>query len=142
MSTKYTAVVHFDGGCAPNPGQKYGSYSICFDDLFLLEKKRVPFGHGTNNEAEFDACHAALQLLRASALKAAVPETKIAVKLFTDSRIVWNWVNAFPSKSTYKDERRQAMYDRAKKCIDILRAFASFEIEWNSRDVNMEKFGH
>lgn len=142
MSTKYTAVIHFDGGCSPNPGKKYGSFSICFDDLFLLEKKRVAFGVGTNNEAEFDACHAALKLLKASCLKASVAQKQVRAKLFTDSRIVWNWINAFPSKSTYSDERRQAMYDRAKKCIDLLREFGSFEIEWNPRDVNVEKFGH
>lgn len=140
----YKAVIHFDGGCSPNPGQKYGSYSIVFDDLFQLDVKRRQFGHGTNNEAEFEACLGALELLKSSAIKASVPEKQITVEIFTDSRVVFNWLRKFysfnPSKK--EDERRMAMYERAKCCMDILRAFKRFEIQWNSRDVNVEKFGH
>jgi len=141
---KHNVIIHFDGGCSPNPGAKYGSYSLVFDDLFQLQVNRRKFGHGTNNEAEFEALIGALELLKSSCVKASVELNQIALEIFTDSTIVFNWIRKFhtfnPSK--HPEERRMAMYERAKKCMAILMQIHSHEISWNPRDVNVEKFGH
>lgn len=138
------AVIHFDGGCEPNPGSKYGSFSILLDDQFNIQKTRFPLGHGTNNEAEFESLIEALNTLFASASKARVHPKEIEVDVFTDSTIVRNWINSTkvfkPEKC--KDARRVAMGKLAARCVGILSAFRSFRVTWNSREVNVEKFGH
>ena len=47
--------IYFDGGCLGNPGQKYGSFQVLFDGKQIASRSRAEFGHGTNNEAEFNA---------------------------------------------------------------------------------------
>src|SRR5579859_5166032 len=47
--------IHFDGGCLGNPGRKYGSFQVLSDGKKVAGRTRVEFGHGTNNEAEFNA---------------------------------------------------------------------------------------
>lgn len=139
-----TAVIHFDGGCSPNPGQKYGSFSILFDDVFCLELKRFELGYGTNNEAEFEALLKALETLREASIKAGVPMREIDVTIFTDSRIVYNWLQRKQEfdPAQFKEERRRAMAQRASACLVTLNLAGRFQAEWNSRTVNVEKFGH
>lgn len=139
-----SAVMHFDGGCSPNPGAKYGSYSILFDGCFLLQVQRKSFGVGTSNEAEWDALLAALKLLHDSCARAFVLKSRVKVQIFTDSTIVRNWINGFEraNPEKIKNDRRQVMFAYAKNTVELLKAFHSFKIEWNSRDVNVEKFGH
>jgi ribonuclease HI len=137
------SVIHFDGGCSPNPGAKYGSYSIQLGE-FYIERVRFDLGHGTNNEAEFESLLMALKELSKAAFKANVPHDTMSVSIFTDSTIVRNWLQRFerfnPSKC--KNERRLAMSKLAAQCVEMLKYFQSFSIEWNSRDVNVQKFGH
>jgi hypothetical protein len=47
--------IFFDGGCLGNPGQKYGSFQVLLDGRPIASRSRVGFGHGTNNEAEFNS---------------------------------------------------------------------------------------
>lgn len=137
------AVIHFDGGCSPNPGAKYGSYSIQLGE-FNIERVRFDLGHGTNNEAEFESLLMALKELSKASFKASVPHDTICVSIFTDSTIVRNWLQKFerfnPKKR--KDARRLAMSKLAGQCVEMLKYFQSFTIEWNSRTVNVELFGH
>lgn len=46
--------IYFDGGCKPNPGLMYGSYSLVFDGTEMW-RTTEEFGEGTNNVAEFTA---------------------------------------------------------------------------------------
>lgn len=138
------AVIHFDGGCSPNPGHKYGSFSIVFDDQFAVEKKRFPLGWGTCNEAEFETLLEALGQLSQMAANAAVEHRSLELSVFTDSTIVRNWLlqygNFKPERC--KNERRIAMGALARRCLDLLDSFQSFSVQWNSREVNVAKFGH
>jgi len=140
----YRAVIHFDGGCSPNPGRKYGSFSIVFDDLFELRLTRFDLGHGTNNEAEFEALLKALETFKAASVKASVPLITIEAAIFTDSRIVFNWLSTQKQfdPSQFKEERRRAMAERAMKALQTLKQCQRFEVQWNSREVNVERFGH
>lgn len=138
------AVIHFDGGCSPNPGSKYGSFSISLDEQFVLERRRFELGHGTNNEAEFESLIAALHDLHSACARAGIDPKEMRVEIFTDSTIVRNWLQRFhkfnPAKA--KNPRRLVMGNYAARCIQSLSRFREFCIQWNSRDVNVDKFGH
>src|ERR1700733_505757 len=58
--TTGSVVIYFDGGCLGNPGQKYGSFQILVDGKQVVSRSKVEFGHGTNNEAEFNSLKLAL----------------------------------------------------------------------------------
>ena len=61
VKTTGTVGIYFDGGCLGNPGQKYGSFQVMFDGKQVAGRNRVEFGHGTNNEAEFNSLKVALE---------------------------------------------------------------------------------
>lgn len=138
------ARVQFDGGCKPNPGQKYGSYEVTIDDSFSLTRNRFPLGFGTNNEAEFESLLTALGDLLSACQKSSILPNRITVNIFTDSSIVRGWLLTFykvdPKK--IKNERRLAMYGMAEKCIRALEPFLSFTVEWIPRASNVASFGH
>lgn len=138
------AEVQFDGGCSPNPGQKYGSYAITIDDSFQIQERRFELGRGTSNEAEFDSLLRALNQLQIEARKCGVQPNEVEVHIITDSTIVRNWLQRFerfnPAKC--KGERRLAMGALAGQCIAALKPFHSFSIEWKGRDNNVALFGH
>lgn len=138
------ARIQFDGGCKPNPGNKYGSYEVLLDDVFNLSRNRFPLGWGTNNEAEFESLLMALKDLHEACEKSQVNPVVIEVEIYTDSTIVKNWLLNFnqtdPRK--VKNARRLAMYGLAEKCISQLKGFHSFTIQWNPRAKNVETFGH
>ena len=60
VTTSSQVEIYFDGGCLGNPGKKYGSFQVKLDGKEILKRTRVQFGHGTNNEAEFNALKLAL----------------------------------------------------------------------------------
>lgn len=137
--------IQFDGGCKPNPGEKYGSYCITHDNVFEVNKLMFPLGHGTNNEAEFEALLAAIWELTHSCPIAGVDPKAVNVFILTDSMIVRNWLQKYHTVKLEKirgDERRKVMHGLAGKCLELLERFRLFTIEWNSRDRNVEKFGH
>lgn len=138
------AVIQFDGGCVPNPGQKYGSYNITLDDTFEIQKHRFPLGYGTNNEAEFESLLTALKELQEASKRSTASPSEIEVHVITDSRILQNWLKTFdyfrPHKC--KNGRRLAMGALAGKCVALLKHFKSFTVEWKGRDNNVAVFGH
>jgi len=138
------ARIQFDGGCKPNPGQKYGSYRVEIDDAFNLERNRFPLGFGTNNEAEFESLILALTDLQNACARAGVASKQIELSIFTDSTIVRGWLHNHakfkPAKC--KNARRRAMGELAGRCIAIISSFKSFKAEWNPRAANVETFGH
>ena len=137
------AVIQFDGGCVPNPGKKYGSFSISLES-FYIERRRFDLGHGTNNEAEFEALEAALKELAEASAKARVNPKFITVHVITDSTIVSNWLEVFRAfkPERCKNARRVAMSEYAGRCVALLDYFQRFSVEWQGRDANVAKFGH
>ncbi len=69
--------IYADGGCFPNPGRKF--IGIVFENG---EKFVEETGHGTNNEAEYEACIKALELAKEKNLK--------KIQLCLDSMLVIN----------------------------------------------------
>lgn len=137
--------IHFDGGCRPtNPGNMYGSYSVDVDGL-AVRSTFEEYGHGTNNVAEFKALQKALEHALDFLDCNSVDPKIFFVDIFTDSTIVRNRI----SNRNYKVAKKYAgtagsirMAECALKIFPLLDKFGSFKIQWNSREVNVEKFGH
>jgi len=139
-----TIRIYHDGGCSPNPGQKYGSFQILNGKRELFYKTRIPFGFGSNNEAEWESLQFALKtLLSDMALYGADPK-KYALYVETDSKIVWYRLakkNKIHKKPAWR-ESSERMYNHACACLADLAKFKKFSVEWKRRDANVERFGH
>jgi ribonuclease HI len=133
-------IIQFDGGCVPNPGQKYGSYSISFDDIFMISKNRFNLGCGTCNEAEFEALIEALHELRRCSRKAQVDLKSIDILVLTDSTIVRNRLQDWQKNE--KPSHGTRMSELGMQAVLLLRFFGSFEVKWHSRENNVAVFGH
>lgn len=133
--------IHFDGGCLGNPGKKYGSFLVRLDGREILRRSRAEFGHGTNNEAEFNALKLGLDEAAAwFAAQGLAPES-LTLRVVTDSMIVRNRL-AVKNVVFQKFPSSQRMFALANECLAVMRRFGSFEVEWQGRAGNVEKFGH
>ncbi|MDE2102247.1 MAG: hypothetical protein KGL39_33685 [Patescibacteria group bacterium] len=136
--------IYFDGGCSPNPGNKYGSYEVFLDGRSIQKAERISFGWGTNNEAEFEALTAALKFLANYANETELRLDVCGLKIFTDSTIVRNRVggkNKIHNKLAWRESSTR-MFELASRVLEFKPLFCSFTIEWLGRDNNVERFGH
>jgi len=141
---KWTIRIWFDGGCSPNPGNKYGSYEVEAYEELVLSKVRFGLGHGTNNEAEFEALEAALMATIAylSVIHTPTPENRVVI--FTDSMILRNRLmgkNRIFKKAKHAESSGR-MYRKAARILELLAVFHSFEVIWRNRETNVARFGH
>lgn len=138
-------IIHFDGGCRGNPGDMYGSFSVEYEG-FELFRSIADFGHGTNNQAEFIALERALTWCLDYCMSAeTLNPRETELEIFTDSTIVQNRINNRnyqPSKKFRFTDGAKRMTEHAAKCHKLLDQFKGFTCHWNSREVNVEKFGH
>jgi ribonuclease HI len=133
--------IFFDGGCLGNPGQKYGSFQVLFDGNQIAVRNRVEFGHGTNNEAEFNSLKLALDEAVAWLETKGIDLNTLSLAIETDSMIVRNRLvkknvifKKYPSS--------QRMFALATGCLEILNRFGKFDVVWKGRAKNVERFGH
>jgi ribonuclease HI len=141
-------VVTFDGGCRPkNPGNKYGSWCVVLQhgdaDSWkreVVRASRVELGHGTNNEAEFEALIHALHAMHMDAAANGVEGYR--VRMLTDSVIVRNRIEGRTRRSIGEAGLRMAVL--TKQCHDYLRdkRCVGYRIEWRGRENNVKEFGH
>lgn len=96
---------------------------------------RFDLGHGTNNEAEFESLIKALDWTLEKLDAAGLSSELYSLAIFTDSMIVRNRI-----VGRYKSNNR--MGKLCKVAMDRIKMFTGHRIEWNSRDNNVEKFGH
>ncbi len=117
-----------DGGCVATRG--YGSYEFTVEGQ-KYSASRMEFGIGqTSNTSEYLALLAGLE--NAVHCK---PETK-EIHIHSDSRLLVNQING---KWRCKKKHIEPLIQRA---ATLLRRFKSYKVEWNSRKVNVAKFGH
>jgi ribonuclease HI len=133
--------IFFDGGCLGNPGQKYGSFQVLFDGKQVASRDRVQFGHGTNNEAEFNSLKLALDEAVAW-LEAKVIDLKtLSLVVETDSMIVRNRL-VVKNVIMKKYPSSQRMFALATECLEAMNRFGKFDVVWKGRENNVERFGH
>lgn len=119
-TTRGTITVYFDGGCSPNPGRKYGSFEVQFNGATVKRCSRIDFGHGTNNEAEFESLISALSWVAQE-----YHELPHRVAIYTDSMIVVNRMtrrNVIYKKAKWK-EASGRMFALATEALKLLEPF-------------------
>ena len=121
--------IFFDGGCHGNPGLKYGSFQVLLDGRQIAGRSRVDFGHGTNNEAEFDALQMALDELMAHCTKTGLEPAQCVVLIETDATIVRNRLMV-KNKISKTDPRSAVMYELANRCLAVMKKFVCFGIKF------------
>jgi len=133
--------IFFDGGCLGNPGQKYGSFQVLFGGKQIAGRSRVDFGHGTNNEAEFNSLKLALDEAVGWLQSKAVDLKTLTLAVETDSTIVRNRLVA-KNVIFKKYPSSQRMFALANECLGIMNQFGKFDVVWKGREKNVERFGH
>jgi len=133
--------VFFDGGCLGNPGQKYGSFQVLFDGKQIAARSRVDFGHGTNNEAEFNSLKLALDEVAGWFQSRAIDLQALSLVIETDSTIVRNRL-VVKNVIFKKYPSSQRMFALANECLEIMKRFGKSDVVWKARANNVERFGH
>jgi ribonuclease HI len=133
--------IFFDGGCLGNPGQKYGSFQVLFDGKPVASRDRVQFGHGTNNEAEFNSLKLALDEAVAWLEAKGIDLKTLLMAIETDSMIVRNRL-VVKNVIFKKYPSSQRMFTLATECLGIMNRFRKFDVVWKGRINNVERFGH
>jgi len=133
--------IFFDGGCLGNPGQKYGSFQVLFDGKPVASRSRAEFGHGTNNEAEFNALKLALDEAVKWFQSENIELTSLSLLVETDSTIVRNRL-VVKNVIFKKYPSSERMFVLANECLAIMKQFGSFDVVWKGRKNNVERFGH
>jgi len=142
-----TLILQFDGGCRPtNPGNKYGSFQCSLKmargkTLLVLKELRFPLGHGTNNEAEFEALEHGLKKVLEDLGAGGFDLERYSIQILTDSLIVMNHL-LNPSETLSKDARTAAMQVRARACLSLIHCFPEYQVQWQGRAANVAAFGH
>lgn len=126
------ARIYFDGGAVPNPGKAYGSYEISMDNN-VLEKKRIELGGPLScNQAEYITLIEAITALRAMNYLGPVK-----LEIWSDSMLV---VQQMRRKWKCKHPNMKVLNKTALNAL-VWSPF-NWQIFWNPRSVNVEKFGH
>jgi ribonuclease HI len=138
----YELTVQWDGGCKPNPGEKYGSYRITYNGKPVLWHSLFSLGHGTNNEAEFEALEKALVALTEKIESKGRSPSEVKLNLLTDSMVVKHRLTPRAKPRKEKGETAKRMAGFATRIMDRLKVFSGYEIHWQPREHNVEAFGH
>lgn len=141
VKTAGKAEIYFDGGCLGNPGQKYGSFQVQLDGREIVKRNRVDFGFGTNNEAEFNALKLALDEAIRCFQEKSIELKSLSLVIETDSTIVRNRL-VVKNVIFKKYPSSQRMFALANECLECIRQFGKFEVNWKGRANNVERFGH
>lgn len=135
--------IQFDGGCIPNPGSMYGSYSITHDHGFLggprpIETKcKWRLGMGTNNRAEYGIMIKAIERTVELLAVAGLSPKLFGVLLISDSSILVHRMNGSQLTKGNSD-----INQLAKRAQTLLEQFKTYEAQWVDRDRMVELFGH
>lgn len=131
---EYTLV--FDGGSQGNPGRSYGSYRIQPKNERPLKPVHLQFGHGTNNEAEYQALLAGIKATMevAEGRGSVLAGTRLVIR--GDSQLV---LNQLKGSWKAKDQRMKAFRDDA---LELLSKFGAVRLIHQSRNETVKILGH
>jgi ribonuclease HI len=129
-------VLVFDGGSKGNPGPAFGSYRLQRPGTPPQAPKRLDFGHGTNNEAEYKALIAGLDdLLRQLDSESQAPG-EIALEVRGDSQLILKQV-----RGEWKTKKPQLQRLR-QQALARLQQFASVQYIHHDRRHSVRILGH
>jgi len=128
----------FDGGSRGNPGPAYGSYRVrgsgAAADLQVV--RRLRFGEGTNNEAEYWSLLEGLRWALAESRRRRLDPSDLDLVVHGDSLLV---IRQLQGKWKTRDPRMRALAERA---ADRLRRFGSVRLQHRPRAKSVAEFGH
>jgi len=124
VKTRLDAVLFFDGGCEPNPGEGTAGFVLKIANGKVVERS-TDLGHGTNNTAEYNALILGLE--------EAVAQDVTHIEVYGDSMIVIGGVKKGPWKKG--KPHLEALKARA---IELLRSFSFVDLNWVGREENEE----
>jgi probable phosphoglycerate mutase len=130
----YTLV--FDGGSRGNPGTTYGSFRLQRSGQRPSAARRLAFGRGTNNEAEYQALIAGIQSLLDSLPAAHLDPRTVRLEVRGDSLLV---LRQLDGSWKAREPRMRVLRDEARRLLD---RFASVRLTHQDRGRSLAVLGH
>lgn len=126
----------FDGGSIGNPGRAYGSFQLSEAGTRPGAPTRLEFGHGTNNQAEYQALIAGVQAMRdlLDDHEESAGDTALIVR--GDSQLV---INQMAGNWKIKSSELLKLHDQA---LDLLAGFGQVEFVHQPRSKSQRSLGH
>ena len=126
----------FDGGSRGNPGATYGSFRLRAAGQRPAAPRRLNFGHGTNNEAEYLALIAGLEKLHQELRQTGVDPAQVHLKVSGDSRLV---INQVKGQWKIRSPRLRQLHARARGLLEPL---GQVQLRHHPRRVSLRALGH
>ena len=126
----------FDGGSKGNPGPTYGSVLIKSKGLPKQSIKRLTWGRGTNNEAEYRALIGGLSELLSCLAANGIDPRGVELRIKGDSSLV---LNQLAGTWKVKSPRMRDLRDEAAPLIE---RFGSIEFIHHDRKHSVRLLGH
>jgi ribonuclease HI len=125
----------FDGGSRGNPGPAYGSFLVLDERGRRIGGRRLNFGRGTNNEAEYRTLIAGLRWLLDGPRGVPSPQ-RVDLEIRGDSRLV---LSQLSGAWKAKNKRMRALRDEARQ---LLARFGHVRYVQQPRSESVRLLGH
>jgi ribonuclease HI len=129
-------VLVFDGGSQGNPGPSYGSFRFGRKGGHLGNPKRLSFGNGTNNEAEYATLIEGVKGVLAELEATKTNPSRVRLEIRGDSQLV---IHQLDGSWKAKDARMRRFRDEARSLLD---AFGDVHFSYQPRSRSVRLLGH
>jgi ribonuclease HI len=129
-------VLMFDGGSRGNPGAAYGSFRLQRTAASPLPIRRLTFGHGTNNEAEYKALLAGLEELGKQVAREGLRPADVEIEVRGDSRLV---LEQLRGAWRVRNSRLAGLHRQA---AEMLEPYAQVRLVHQDRSRSVRVLGH
>lgn len=126
----------FDGGSRGNPGDAYGSFRLQAAGARPQPPRRLHFGTGTNNEAEYLALIAGLERLHQQLRQAEVDPAAVHLTVSGDSRLV---ISQVKGEWKVRNPRMRELHAQARRLLEPL---GKVRLRHHPRRVSLRTLGH
>jgi ribonuclease HI len=129
-------ILMFDGGSRGNPGAAYGSFRLQRAAAPPHPIRRLTFGHGTNNEAEYKALLAGLEELAKQLALDCLRPADVEVEVRGDSRLV---LEQLRGAWRVRNARLAGLHRQA---AELLEPYAQVRLVHQDRSRSVRVLGH
>jgi len=138
MSAKGSLRLTFDGGSRGNPGPAYGSFRVRGAGAAepLQKMRRLRFGRGTNNEAEYWTLVEGLRWTLEEVRRKRLASADLELSIQGDSLLV---IRQLQGEWKARDARMRELRDEAAA---LLSRFGKVRLQHRPRSRSVAEFGH
>jgi ribonuclease HI len=126
----------FDGGSRGNPGQAYGSFRLQRQGAAPSSPRRLRFGRGTNNEAEYRTLIQGLRALLDECRNAGLDPRQVRLDIRGDSLLV---IRQVEGAWKVRDPRMRELCEEAR---ELLVRFGTTHLAHQARSRSVAALGH